>query len=1005
MKTGKLAKLREEAKSDLATPTRTGPSNRSFLSSSRKLSSMNSSPSPLQSPHLRSISTEFVSPSILSPNDISFDSISSTQSVYEDNPVSSTMPFRALLYDSEIFFNKRSIISGLDCQVIVSRRKTFLLVEAFEEFLCELYVLKVRIPPSWFKQSIKKKESYCETMVGYLGFRTNSNVLSSTSSFIQPSPNRNSLLMSGDEGSPQPLLPIPTDFNQSSSHNLSPGLPLPAIQISESFSSPTPPRYMKETGKTISRKLFLLPTFKVTGFMKQGGGGGTKSKASSKQKISAPKIHQEKFTLGLMRDLYLSVHKTRERLVLVISDPSTKCDEVVDVSSHSISLLLTFNISNGARFKMKDMPKKEFKDVIRASRTLTSLLQLRRIVDGGKRVFEVTIPDQVKQQLDDHDEEVESIIICQSIIRMHQSILLLMALKMEHSCAVVIQLSFLRYWSFILLKKKKYERKCILKLQAWFRGYLVRKDVKAVMRRMKASTTIEKLILSVVSYQRFICSLQRIKASRTIHRYCVAYVIHRNLQFILLRIHSSIIIQTHWRSYICRKEFGLVIESRNKSAALIQAQVRGNKNFKRFQAMKSSSLKLQMCWRMWIARSRLLEMVFMKYFAIGNQRIVRGFLARMLLKRLIREKLEDKSALIIQTCWRGCLGRNVRWELECEKRRDKSALIIQTCWRGCLGRNVRWELECEKRRERSALIIQTCWRGCLGRNVRWELECEKRRDKSALIIQTCWRYHVTMKKLWEIIMTIENESFLDYFSNSILIKSIQDLHMEFELSVLSLQTIYRRKKALKDVQNYRLRNKSSLIIQLLVRRFQARKKFSNMKKGERSAIIIQCALRCYHSKQILNARKKKVTCVVFLRSLIRMKQAIRYLKQLKLERDSSIKICRAGRKFLAQRILKQLKLEDKSARLIQEVSIQFLMNLYKKRLIRMRKSTLLLQRTSRGFVGRCKARKLKYRRNCVIQLQSWWRMVMWRKWALAWMQYYREERSSLDIQRLLCFSF
>ena len=175
-------------------------------------------------------------------------------------------------------------------------------------------------------------------------------------------------------------------------------------------------------------------------------------------------------------------------------------------------------------------------------------------------------------------------------------------------------------------------------------------------------------------------------------------------------------------------------------------------------------MKMNSAWNTWTSATRAMILQEKIHKAIIIEKMMRGFLARMRVRLIIR----NKGAIPMQALWRGYVDRKYVKQLRWQKRRNEAALRIQLAYRDYivkkfqksatearyrawsvvnLQRVVRGHLARVRvrhiRRQRLELhatcIIQAWYRGCKARKYVRMVTLMREREKAATAIQTQWR--------------------------------------------------------------------------------------------------------------------------------------------------------------------------------------------------------------------------------------------------------------------------
>ena len=186
---------------------------------------------------------------------------------------------------------------------------------------------------------------------------------------------------------------------------------------------------------------------------------------------------------------------------------------------------------------------------------------------------------------------------------------------------------------------------------------------------------------------------------------------------------------------------------------------------KTYQAMYESTIILQTLFRGKIHLWRYMEYKRKKQFercTRFTQRHARGFLGRIRVKQIRRERAQHIAAIKIQARIRGALVRKVAASIHINHIKDLSAAIIQALMRGCIARKNAMKRALAMLQERCAVTIQTRMRGFLVRsNIdRKRAQLNKHRAglmKAATLIQAAYRGYRARLIYRMLIMTANRE--------------------------------------------------------------------------------------------------------------------------------------------------------------------------------------------------------------------------------------------------------
>ncbi|XP_059947440.1 abnormal spindle-like microcephaly-associated protein isoform X3 [Mesoplodon densirostris] len=366
------------------------------------------------------------------------------------------------------------------------------------------------------------------------------------------------------------------------------------------------------------------------------------------------------------------------------------------------------------------------------------------------------------------------------------------------------------------------------------------------------------------------------------------------------------LIQTTWRKYKLKKDLKHH-QKRDKAARIIQSAIINFLTKRRFKKEVNAALVIQKYWRRLLAKRKLL-----------------------MLKKEKLEKVQNKSASVIQTVWRRHKARK-------HLREVKAACKIQA-WYRC------WKARKEYLAVlRAVRIIQGCFCTKLQRrrflNVR----------ASTIIIQRKWRAVLSGKTAHEqFLMTKRHQAACLIQANFRAYKGRQ-VFLQQKSAALTIQRYIRARKAGKCERiKYVELKKSTVVLQALVRGWLVRKRILEQRAKMRllhftaaafchlSALRIQRAYRLHRA--LKNANNKQVNSAICIQRWFRARlQHKRFL-----QKHSFIKIQNEDQEHMSQ--------QNRAASVIQKAVCRFLL--------------------------RKKQEKIN---NRVTKIQALWRGYSWRK--------------------------
>ncbi|XP_037353787.1 abnormal spindle-like microcephaly-associated protein isoform X2 [Talpa occidentalis] len=335
------------------------------------------------------------------------------------------------------------------------------------------------------------------------------------------------------------------------------------------------------------------------------------------------------------------------------------------------------------------------------------------------------------------------------------------------------------------------------------------------------------------------------------------------------------IIQTTWRKYKLKTDLKRHQE-RDKAARIIQSAIVNFLTIQRLKKEANAVLTIQKYWRRLLAQRNLL-----------------------MLKKKKLEKVQNKSASVIQRCWRRYSTRKKFLKLKyysiilqsrirmliavnSYKQYLWATITIQRYWRACLRRN--HDQQRYKMIKSSSLIIQYMFRRWKQRKMhlqikatiilqrafrKWHARKRAKEEKAAIVIQSWYRMHKELQKYVHIrscVVTIQTR---------FQCIQAQKLYEKKKESILTIQKYYRAYLEGKiERTNYLQKRAAAIRLQGAFRRMKAQK----LHRQIRAACILQSYWRMRQDRlQFLNLRK----IVIKLQAHIRKYQQLQKYKKMK----------------------------------------------------------------------------------------------------------------------------
>ncbi|NXY16046.1 ASPM protein, partial [Atrichornis clamosus] len=443
--------------------------------------------------------------------------------------------------------------------------------------------------------------------------------------------------------------------------------------------------------------------------------------------------------------------------------------------------------------------------------------------------------------------------------------------------------------------------------------------IPAMIHHPDMSNTIpdEKV---VITYLSFLCSRlldlrQETRAARLIQAAWRNYRLKRELKLSQERDRAARIIQKSAINFLARRR----ILRKENAAIFIQKHWRGYlarttlfnlKKAKLQEARNKSATVIQACWRRYSARQRYLQLRHYVIFVQARIRMVKCVAAY---KRIVWATVTIQSHLRATM-----LARKDQQRYEILK---SSALTIQSAFR-------RWRKYKIQQKIKAALVLQAYFR-------KWQSSKLAKRRRAALVIQAWYRMHRDLKQ-----------------------------YLHIKKKVIKIQAWYRCQLARRIYQERRAK---IVTIQQYYRAYKLGKTERESYLQKRAAVIVlQAAFRGMKARELY--RQTKAVCVI--QSLWRMKQERQRFLQLK---KSVTTLQSHVRKYQQVKRYKEIK---NAASVIQtgyraHVTAKKAAAAFQ----RMRLAAIVLQAAYRGMQARKEARMLR----SVIKIQSSYRAYVARK--------------------------
>ncbi|NXI95714.1 ASPM protein, partial [Psophia crepitans] len=356
--------------------------------------------------------------------------------------------------------------------------------------------------------------------------------------------------------------------------------------------------------------------------------------------------------------------------------------------------------------------------------------------------------------------------------------------KLIRSSAVAIQ-RWYRACHRARLQKAEYstQRRAVVIIQSAFRGMKARK----IARQIRAARKIQSFLQMAVQHRKFI---QLRRAAITLRAY---YLMHKTKSQYTSYKKAAVVLQRYYRSRLTVKYQRTTYLQTRRNIIIVQAQVRGFIEKKRFHKIKESTIKIQASYRgykarQWVNKMRAAQViqawfrgcrarkeyvsvvkavrVIQSYFKTKQQRtwflklkfcvltIQRRWRATLTARMIQRQFLATKNAAIkIQLAYRQYRARRLlRKARRNLAQQNAAAVIIQKHLRA--WREGRLQLLRYNETRRAVIKLQAFIRGYL---VRKKISEQKQKKKllyftaaayhhiSAIKIQKAYRFHLTLK--------------------------------------------------------------------------------------------------------------------------------------------------------------------------------------------------------------------------------------------------------------------
>ncbi|KAM6217298.1 abnormal spindle-like microcephaly-associated protein [Rhynchocyon petersi] len=444
-------------------------------------------------------------------------------------------------------------------------------------------------------------------------------------------------------------------------------------------------------------------------------------------------------------------------------------------------------------------------------------------------------------------------------------------------------------------------------------------------------------------------------------------------------IRAARLIQTTWRQYKLKMDLKRYQE-RDKAARIIQSATVKFLTKRRLEKRVNAVLTIQKCWRRFLAVRALL-----------------------MLKKEKLEKMQNKSASVIQAYWRRYSTRKRFLKLKhysvilqsrirmiiaitSYKRYLWATVVIQRHWRANFRRKqdqqrykllklatLKIQFMFRKRRQHkmqlqteAAVILQRAFRV-------WQVRKRAKEDKSAIVIQSWYRMHKELRKYTHIrsCVVLIQRRFRSF--------QAQQSFKKKKKSILTIQKYYKAyMKGKKERTQYLQKRAAAIQLQAAFRRMKAR----SLRRQNRAACVLQSYWRMRRERVRFSSLKK---IVIKLQAHVRKHQQLQKYKKMKkavLVIQSHFRAYISARKVLAS------YQKTRSAVIVLQSACRRMQA--RKEFIHIRTSIIKIQSHYRAYITRKKFITLK---NAAIKLQSIVKMKQAHK------QYLRLKGAALCIQQ------
>ncbi|NWV87522.1 ASPM protein, partial [Machaerirhynchus nigripectus] len=466
--------------------------------------------------------------------------------------------------------------------------------------------------------------------------------------------------------------------------------------------------------------------------------------------------------------------------------------------------------------------------------------------------------------------------------------------------------------------------------------------IPAMIHHADMSNTIpdEKV---VITYLSFLCSRlldlrQEARAARLIQAAWRNYRLKRELKLSQERDRAARIIQKSATNFLARQR----ILRKENAAIFIQKHWRGYlarmtlfnlKKAKLEQTRNKSATVIQACWKRYSARKRYLQLRRCVIFVQARIRMVKSVAAY---KRIVW------ATVTIQRHLRATkLAKIDRQRYEIMK---SSALTIQSAFR-------RWRKYKIQQKIKAALVIQSYFR-------KWQSSKLAKRRRAALVIQSWYRMHR------------EQKQYLHIKQNVIKIQAwyrcqlARRVYQEHRAKIVTIQRYYRAHKLRKaERESYLQKRAAVIVLQAAFRGMKARELYRQAK----AACVIQSLWRMKREKRRFQKLKKSVTT---LQSHVRKYQQVKRYKEIK----NAASVIQT--QYRARVAAKNAAAAFQRVRLAAIVLQSAYRGMQARREARVLRSVIKIQSSFRAYVTRKRFKKL---RDATVKIQALAKMRQVRK--------------------------